>query len=298
MASAYVLYNLKAGNKTVIDDVNVLKTVLHDDVKLIDVLQIKNYRVFLTGLEPEDSIVLCGGDGTLNRFINDTEGIEYDNKVYCYPMGTGNDFASDLGYTKGCAPFEITEYIKNLPTVTVKGKTYRFINGIGYGIDGYCCEVGDELKKTSDKKVNYTSIAIKGLLLHYKPTNAKITVDGRTKTYKKVWLAPTMNGRYYGGGMIPTPEQKRNNKERNVSLMVLYGSGKLKTLTVFPSIFKGEHIKHTEMVDVFSGHEITVEFDRPVALQIDGETVLNVTEYTVSVAVGNKTKKSEPVAAR
>ncbi len=31
------------------------------------------------------------------------------------------------------------------------------------------------------------------------------------------------------------------------------------------------------------GKEITVRFDRPVALQIDGETVLAVSEYTVKV---------------
>ncbi len=48
-----------------------------------------------------------------------------------------------------------------------------------------------------------TAIAIKGLLFHYRPTNAVITVDGVTHTYKKVWLVPTMNGRYYGGGMMP-----------------------------------------------------------------------------------------------
>ena len=40
MATAYVLYNLKAGNKTAIDDVNILEVVLHDDVKLIDISQI------------------------------------------------------------------------------------------------------------------------------------------------------------------------------------------------------------------------------------------------------------------
>ena len=108
----------------------------------------------------------------------------------------------------------------------------------------------------------------------------------------------TMNGRHYGGGMIPTPDQKRNNEDKTVSLMVLYGSGKLKRLCVFPSIFKGEHVKHTEMVDVFSGHEITVEFNRPVALQIDGETILGVTEYTVSSAMKSKLNKKKAVSAR
>ena len=76
--------------------------------------------------------------------------------------------------------------------MTVNGKQYRFLNGIGYGIDGYCCQVGDEQREKSTKPVNYTAIAIKGLLFHYKPTNAVVTVDGETHNYRKVWLAPTM----------------------------------------------------------------------------------------------------------
>ena len=36
----------------------------------------------------------------------------------------------------------------------------------------------------------YTSIAINGLLFHYKPTSAVVTVDGKTDTYHHVCLAP------------------------------------------------------------------------------------------------------------
>lgn len=35
------------------------------------------------------------------------------------------------------------------------------------------------------------------------------------------------------------------------------------------------------MVEVITGKDITVRFDRPTALQIDGETIKNVTEYSV-----------------
>jgi len=129
--------------------------------------------------------------------------------------------------------------------------------------------------------VNYTAIAIKGLLFHYRPTGAKVTVNGVTHTYKKVWLAPTMNGRFYGGGMMPTPEQKRNSDK--LSTMIFHDAGKLKTLMIFPSLFKGEHIKHTKQVEILTGNEITVEFDRPVALQIDGETILGVSSYTATM---------------
>ena len=280
MATAYILYNKKAGDSNSMKSVENLEIILDDEVKYIDVTEISNYGVFLSGLDKEDYVILAGGDGTLNWFINRTDGVEIHNEILYFPNGTGNDFANDLGHTKECNPFSITEHLKNLPSVVVNGKKYRFINGVGYGIDGYCCEVGDNLKKIPGKKINYTAIAIKGLLFHYKPTNAKVTVDGVTHTYKKVWLVPTMNGRFYGGGMMPTPKQKRNSGA--LSTMVFHNSGKLKTLMIFPSLFKGEHIKHTKHVDILEGKEITVEFDRKSSLQIDGETILGVTSYTAT----------------
>ncbi len=68
-----------------------------------------------------------------------------------------------------------------------------------------------------------------------------------------------------------------------LSLMVFHGSGKIHTLMVFPSLFKGEHVKHEKIVTVLEGKEITVKFDQPTALQIDGETILGVTEYTARI---------------
>ena len=280
MATAYILYNEKAGTPDSFESVQALELFTDDEVKYIEVTHITNYDVLLSGLGKEDYVILAGGDGTLNWFINRTDDVAIRNEILYFPNGTGNDFAHDVGREKGCPPFSITEYVKNLPSVIVKGKKHRFINGVGFGIDGYCCEVGDNLKKTPRKKVNYTLIAIKGLLFHYKPTNAKVTVDGKTYTYKNVWIAPTMHGRYYGGGMMPTPNQKRNSGM--LSTMIFHNAGKLKTLMIFPSLFKGEHIRHTKHVDILEGKEITVEFDRPTSLQIDGETILGVTAYTAT----------------
>lgn len=278
----YVLYNPQAGNNQGFEKSKGLESIYKDQkLEFLNIAEISDYNTFFNEkIKEDDSVIIAGGDGTLNRFINNTESISYPCTILYYPVGSGNDFARDVENDK---PFAVNEYIENLPIVEVKGKKYRFINGVGYGIDGYCCEVGDALRGKSEKPINYTSIAIKGLLFHYKPTKATITVDGVKHSYEKVWLAPTMHGRFYGGGMIPTPGQSREDNEK-LSVMVMYGKGKIKTLMVFPSIFKGEHVKHKEMVEVLSGKEIKVEFDKPTALQIDGETILGVTSYTATVA--------------
>lgn len=281
----YILFNPHAGNGKAEEAARALASQSTEAARVCDMTEISDYSDFLSALTAEDTLTLCGGDGTLNRFINDTDGMELPCEVLYLAVGSGNDFLRDLGKTPDGIPVPITGYVRNLPTVEVKGKTYRFLNNVGFGIDGYCCEVGDAQKAKSDKAVNYTSIAIKGLLFHYPPKNATVTVDGRTYSFQKVWLAPTMNGRFYGGGMMATPDQDRSNPDGTLSLLLFHGSGRLHTLTVFPSIFKGEHVKHTKMVTVLTGREISVRFDAPAAVQIDGETIPNVTEYKAHAAV-------------
>ena len=279
--STYVLFNMLSGNGTGKDKVDDLKTFLRGkQVSYKDITKITDFESFFADLTIKDEIIICGGVGTLNHFINDTDGMRILPAIYYYPTGSGNDFWNDLGKKPGDNPIRIEQYLKDLPFVEVNGMKKRFLNGIGYGIDGYCCEEGDRQREAGNKKIDYTSIAINGLLFKYKPTNAEIEVDGTHYSYKKVWLAPSMNGRYYGGGMIATPDQDRLAKNRLLSLLIFHGSGKIKTLMIFPSIFKGKHIDHPKNVEVKTGHRIKVTFDRPVALQIDGETVLNVKTYT------------------
>lgn len=280
--ATYVLFNMRSGNGSGREKVNDLGVFLRGKTPVYrDIVKITDYAELFEGMSPrEDEVIVCGGDGTLNHFANDTIGINFKVPIYYYATGSGNDFWNDLGKKPGDNPVRIEEYLKNLPIVEVNGMKKRFLNGIGYGIDGYCCEVGDQMRAAGDSKIDYAGIAIKGLLFHYKPTNAEIDVDGQHYSYEKVWLAPSMNGRYYGGGMIATPNQDRLGKDRLLSLLVFHGSGKIRTLAIFPSIFKGKHINHTKVVEVKTGHKITVTFDRPVALQIDGETVLNVKTYT------------------
>lgn len=279
MAKYIILYNPKSNNKQGRSGAHAVETLLKGAAhEYIDWLSITDRKSFFKALKEDDKVILCGGDGTLNHFINAVDTDSLTNEVYLFATGTGNDFITSIGANKDTLIL-LNPYLHDLPTVTVNGKDYRFINGVGFGIDGYCCEVGDQLKEKSDKPVNYTSIAIKGLLFHFKPVNATVTVDGKISRYKKVWLAPTMYGTCYGGGMFPTPDQKRG--EGKVSVMVYYGKGKLKSLMVFPSIFKGEHVQYTEMVKILTGKQVTVKFDKPTALQIDGETITNITEYTV-----------------
>lgn len=282
MAKYCVLFNPLANNKKGEEGARTIENIIPDgEFEYKNVIAIDDMKKFLEET-PEGVIpVLAGGDGTLNRFVNDLDGYAPSKDVIYYPAGSGNDFMHDISPDGTLKYVVINKYIENLPFVEVNGMKRRFINGIGYGIDGYCCEVGDKIRATSDKPINYAGIAIKGLLFHFKSLTATVVTDGRKREFKNVWLAPTMNGRFYGGGMNATPTQDRLNKDGSLTTLVFTGKSRLKTLAIFPSIFKGEHIKHTDVVTLISGYDIEVSFDRPCALQIDGETVLDVTSYRV-----------------
>ncbi len=282
-----VLFNPYAGNGRGEKEAHKLDAVYGNNsgysLKYHDITKIGSYQSFLMSVPENESIVIAGGDGTMNRFINDTDGIRLNHKVLYFPTGSGNDFSRDLDKKRDelSAAIPMNKYISDLPFVTINGITRRFLNGIGYGLDGYCCEEGDKKRNNSGKPINYTPIAIKGLLFGYKPANAKVTVDGVKHTFTNVLIAPAMNGRFYGGGAMAAPNQDRLNKDGTLTVVIAHDLGKLNALRVFPTIYKGEHIKYTDYVTLMTGREITVSFDRPTPLQIDGETIKNVTSYTV-----------------
>lgn len=149
-----VLYNPLAGN---VNDTTfhaeITKALEGDALELYDITK-TDYERFFADLKEGEGVIVAGGDGTLNRYINDTLGMEISAPVYYYAAGNGNDFWTDIGRKKGDKPVELAPYIKDLPTVTVNGKDYKFVNGVGFGIDGYCCEVGDRLKAANKNQLH------------------------------------------------------------------------------------------------------------------------------------------------
>ena len=284
MADYCVLYNPKAGfGKGKANAFALLDLFPKDTLRYADLTQIDDLPAYVDALPSHERLIVAGGDGTLSRFVNLMDRDHFERDIFYYAAGTGNDFLHDLELPTGTKPFIINRYLEDLPKIRVGKLEQRFINGVGMGIDSYVIHQGDLMReKNPNKKLNYTMVALKGLFGGYKPITATVTVDGVSATYHNVWLAPTMKGRLFGGGMMPTPDQDRTDPAQTVSVAVVHKLSALRALTIFPSLFKGEHVKHTEYVHVIKGHEVSVKVDQPLPLQIDGETVLGVTEFTVS----------------
>ena len=127
---------------------------------LLDIRE--DISVFLKRLTAEDTVVICGGDGTLHQIINSVNMEEIPCKLYFYKAGSGNDYAR--GH-KG-NPFEISKEIKDLPYFNVNGeeRKFRFMNGVGIGIDADICYSVN----LHNKEESYLKTTIKALK-NYKP---------------------------------------------------------------------------------------------------------------------------------
>lgn len=253
------------------------------DYTYFDLTNINNLNDFISSASPDTDIILTGGDGSLNSFVNNVD-TDTDKNIYFFASGNGNDFARDIGFKKHTKPILINDYIKNLPTANIKGKTYKFLNCIGSGMDGYCCGEVERVRKELNKKGNYLFAAIKALLYAYKPCTATVVADGTEYVFKNTWLVPTMNGRFFGGGFMAAPDQNRLNPEGKISIVAMHSRNFFKIVVALLLLMKGKHTKLKSMIKVIEGHEFSVKLDKSAMLQIDGETIPDVIEYTVSSA--------------
>ena len=134
----HILYNTCAGCVHMECDTEKEMQKLFPDEKLVltDIKSVDDKRAYVSKIAPEDKLVVVGGDGTLNHFVNGIDDIEYPFPIYCYAGGTGNDFINDVLGKNSDGLVMINDYIRGLPEIYVNGGRYRFLNGVGFGIDG------------------------------------------------------------------------------------------------------------------------------------------------------------------
>ena len=268
----YYIYNRLATNK---------KPKIEEGAKLIEAIGL-DYKKFFGGLKQEDDVVIIGGDMSINHFIRKINGYSISNNVYVRAFGYGSDFVNDIG-GKLTDDVLLNPYINGLPVALIKNHHRPFINGVGFGLDGYCCATADYIKsKDPAASINYTTIAIKGLLYKFKPVHATVEIDGQTYEFDDVYLAAAMKGRYFGGGMKIAPDQNRNNPD-NLSVIIYRADTRLQALMSFTKVFDGTHVKNKDMVKVFTGKKVHMKFSRAGDAQIDGDTVKKIDEFWADI---------------
>lgn len=282
MKKYIVFYNPLSQKGHGLENAEKLEKLLPDaSLKYEDMTTVEDPSAYIRNVPADTEIVFTGGDGTLNRVVNALYGLEFDREIYYFPAGSGNDFVNDLGIKKeDFNLIPLGPYRKDLPCVRVNGEEIRFVNGVSCGLDGYCCEMNEILKKAGKVK-SYTMIAFEGLMGKYRPCGAHVTVDGTERHYRKVWMIPTMYGSFYGGGVKMGPSQKRGNKEHTVTTVIVHDVSRIHALLLFLSVCNGRGEEHPKYIEYLVGHRVSVTYDETKALQYDGEPISGVKHYEV-----------------
>ena len=226
-------------------------------------------------------IIVLGGDGTFNEVINGAR--DYSKIELGYiPTGSGNDLARGLNLPAD--PLEnlnrildSTEYwnmdLGCLSWDEGESKKY-FAVSTGVGVDADVCRraLSSGLKKFLNKiglgKLTYAILTIQSLFA-LPAMNAHIVADGVDYGIKdKVTFIAIMNHKCEGGGVPMSPVA--DAMDGKLSMCCISGVGKLRALTLFPSLLAGKHMG----LDAYLGidfKEADIVLKTPFVWHTDGE---------------------------
>ncbi len=216
---------------------------------------------FYNSLTREDEVILYGGDGTINGFVNKCSVLP---KISIIKGGTGNDLARSL-----------SPNFEDVSIFQVNGKKY--LNGFDVGFGAKVCQLVE-----SDKSKNKLSY-LKNVYLGMKQSqyiNAKITIDDTSYTENRCFLITAQNNKYFGGGMVITPNANITDKE--VHVCVIQNAPKLLITLIFPTVFIGKHMLIKKYVKIYKGTNVEIELDTPYIGECDGEVISAVNNYKIN----------------
>ena len=273
----YVLYNPSSNDGKANKKINKLYNELSvvDECYKLNILEISGKEIiFLNSLEYDDIVYICGGDGTLNRFLNAIGENEYKCKLLFYSCGSGNDFKREYKDTEF---IDLDPIRKNISKCIINGdEKFYFINGIGIGLDAVVCRSKNQLSFTGAKK-SYFNITYSSFK-KFRPYSLDIVIDEEKKHYDNVWLMVCNNGKYFGGGMKVCPDAVRD--DGTFELVIIHSIPRWLMMLLFPLIYLGWH-RHIKGVEYIKCKSIKAIPDGCTILQMDGETLDYAREVSV-----------------
>ena len=215
------------------------------------------------------AVVAVGGDGTVHEVVNGLMGAEVPFGYI--PSGSGNDFARAQGI-----PFDplkaLARVFRHRPyrVDTAEINDWRMVGSLGIGFDGQVAQAVNLSKwKARLGKLSYIW-GFSHVLRRFQPQQVRLCVDGQAYTYDGVWLIAINNIPNYGGGMKICPEAKWD--DGLLDICTVHSISRSKLLTLFPSVFRGTHIRYTA-VSMKRGKEIHVTSKQPMIVHADGEII-------------------------
>ena len=213
--------------------------------------------------------VLCvGGDGTLSMVVNALAAPQ-DVTLAIVPAGSGNDFGMALGIRTVAQSLDAVTgpHTQAVDLGTINGR--RFINCVGMGLDGEIARTAALIRARGlARGLSYYVAALLGLW-RVRPVGAHIESAAFTGRMEDLLMLTVGNGPWYGGGYRGAPKAQLND-----GLLDCYAFGNLpggmRRLELMQLIRRGRHLAHPVVTSLLT-HTLDVNFDREIAMHVDGE---------------------------
>ena len=214
-------------------------------------------------------LIAVGGDGLVNLCLQLVA-----EKPICLgviPAGTGNDFARATGFNGKSVDEIFSIFSRSKPVKIDLGKAVSadeskwFVQVLSTGFDAIVNSLANKMTWPRGKS-KYT-IATILILSRFKSIPYMVEIDGRIFEHNAMLLA-VANGESYGGGMRICPGA--SNSDGIFDVLIVRPVTKIVLLTIFPKVFKGNHIPHPK-IDVYKGKYVKIS--SPTVAYADGEFV-------------------------
>lgn len=237
----------------------------------------------LTANGKKHTIIVLGGDGTLNEVINGICHLELVTLGYL-PTGSSNDFARAMQLPTN--PFKALDTILNTPhirqvdigCVEYQDKKRLFAVSGGIGFDAAICHeamvsrIKGLLNHLKLGKLTYTTIALHQLFL-CNPVTLTLSVDQEEDhVFHKTYFAAAMNTCCEGGGFRFCPNALADDTLLDV--IVAHDLPKWRLAIALAASARGLHTRF-KGIHIYRGADIRLCTSDPLAVHVDGEPIFS-----------------------
>lgn len=275
MKKLKLIYNPHSGDKTLKSDLDICIERFQNADYEVSLLRCENKNDIAKHLDEVDkyfydTFVICGGDGTINIFINYIMNNNFSHiPIGIIPSGTANDFATFLKLPKD--PAMCCDVIANnnisMADIGLCNGNY-FINVCACGLFANVGETIDKNFKDALGKFGYYIKAIEQMS-SFKPIEFKITTSTEV-IQDKFDLFLILNGSSTGGIDKISPNASINDGMFDFVGFKDIGISNIASLAI--QFLKGDYLSHDKIL-FFRDNNICVEaISNPeVTCDLDGE---------------------------
>ncbi len=239
----------------------------------VEELQMKYALKGMDELSNQSTIILLGGDGSLNYLVNHLNNKNNLNILYL-PTGTANDFAKSLNRQDFVPTVKlIEEVIKNCPQIEIplmKCNDKYFINVATGGAPALVTSDGENLLKKLTGKFEYY---LKGLEQVLSPEVFEVDISHNDKNILKaqnLYGLAIAQGLYAGGGAKVTPNTTPLFKD-HFSFTAVKADHMTQALSDLIEIQKNDQQDISENTLSFTTKRITLKGNKKIPFKLDGE---------------------------